>query len=62
MFKKLLKTKEAAALLSVSVASLEKWRVRGIGPQFQRIGPRTIRYDIDALAEHQADHTVKPER
>lgn len=59
MLRKLLKTKEAAEFLGVSVAAMEKWRQRGIGPEFQKIGPRTVRYHVDALATHQADSTVK---
>jgi excisionase family DNA binding protein len=58
----LLKTTEAAALLGVSVATLEKWRQRGIGPAYQRTGPRTIRYHVSDLAAHQAECTVRPGR
>jgi len=62
MFRKSLKTKEAAELLGVSISTLEKWRQRGLGPAFSRTGPRTIRYHVDALAAHQAATTVTPKR
>ena len=56
------KTKQAADVLGVSAVSLEKWRQRGIGPEFQKFGIRTVRYHIDALTEYQTNSTVKPVR
>ncbi len=40
----LLTPKEAAAFLQVSEKLLEKWRVKGSGPKFRRLGHRTVRY------------------
>lgn len=40
----LLTTKEAAAFLQVSEKTLEKWRTKGTGPKFRRLGHRTVRY------------------
>ena len=60
MSKKLLKTNEAAQVLNVSVATLEKWRQRGLGPEFQRLGPKTIRYHVEALATYQVASIVAP--
>lgn len=60
--KLLLKTHEAAAFLGVSVSSLEKWRALGVGPAFQRLGPRTIRYHVGELAAFQTDNTVMASR
>jgi predicted DNA-binding transcriptional regulator AlpA len=43
---------EAARYLSVSVRTLQAWRVRGGGPIFCRLGLRAIRYrqsDLDAF-------------
>ena len=62
MTRKLLKTKEAADVLCVSAASLEKWRQRGIGPEFQKLGPRTIRYHVDALDAYLDSSTVTAAR
>ena len=48
----LLTSREVAALLSVSVRSLERWRTSGLsGLKFVRINRRSIRYrqqDLDA--------------
>lgn len=60
MFRKWLKTREAAEFLGVSVSALEKWRQRGQGPQYSQTGPRTIRYHVDALTAHQAQNSVVP--
>lgn len=62
VFQKWMKTRDAARFLSVSVASLEKWRQRGIGPEFHKLGPRTVRYHADALAEYLAASAVNPRR
>lgn len=40
----LLTPKEAAAFLQVSEKLLEKWRMKGTGPKFRRLGHRTVRY------------------
>jgi excisionase family DNA binding protein len=39
----LLSTKEAARLLGVHYNTMSKWRIRGIGPRFVKIGT-AIRY------------------
>jgi hypothetical protein len=44
----LLTEQQAAALLQVSVKSLQAWRVRGGGPPFVKLG-RCVRYSIAAL-------------
>lgn len=43
-------TKEAAKLLRVSHRTLEDWRLRGEGPQFQKWG-RLVRYRRRDLAD-----------
>lgn len=43
-----LNTEHAAAYLGLSPATLEKWRVQGGGPLFERLG-RSIRYKVEAL-------------
>lgn len=45
----LLTPKEAAAFLQVSEKTLEKWRTKGTGPKFRRLGHRTVRYSQDDL-------------
>jgi predicted DNA-binding transcriptional regulator AlpA len=50
----ILLTREAAAHLRAAESTLEKWRIRGDGPPFIRIGPRKIAYrlsDLDAWLE-----------
>ena len=47
----LLTVREAAAILSVSIAWMEARRFRGDGPPFIRIGARGIRYRRDKLRE-----------
>lgn len=47
-----LNTREAAEYLSISEAGMNRWRQRGGGPAYVRIGGRTIRYratDLDAF-------------
>jgi hypothetical protein len=42
-------SKKAAQWLGVSLSTLEKWRRRGLGPVYYRVGPRLIRYERHAL-------------
>jgi predicted DNA-binding transcriptional regulator AlpA len=58
---KLLRTSEVADLLSVSVATLEKWRQRGHGPVYQRLGTRSIRYDPASIEMFKSSSTLWPE-
>lgn len=47
----LLTPKQAASFLQVSEKTLEKWRTKGTGPKFRRLGHRMVRYqqsDLDA--------------
>lgn len=39
-----LKPEEVAPLLGVSKVTLSRWRRRGEGPPWRRLGPRLIRY------------------
>jgi hypothetical protein len=48
---------QAAMFLSVSVRTLQGWRVRGGGPSYVKLG-RTVRYRRRALLEFQDGHTV----
>lgn len=40
----LLTPKEAASFLRVAEETLAKWRTKGTGPKFRRLGHRTVRY------------------
>jgi DNA-binding transcriptional MerR regulator len=44
-----LRTAEVAKLLGLSTRTLEKWRLKGTGPPFERVSSRAVRYDADAL-------------
>ena len=57
--KRLLNTRETAALVGVSVRTLEDWRYRdeGQGPPFIVVSPRCVRYD---LAEVEAWIAARP--
>ena len=46
---RLLTTSEAADILTVSVRTLEDWRLRGGGPLFCKLGARLVRYALDDL-------------
>jgi predicted DNA-binding transcriptional regulator AlpA len=46
---KLFAEHEVASLLRVDRATLRRWREKGTGPKFLRIGPKLIRYRQDAL-------------
>lgn len=57
----LMTTAEAAARLSVSPKTLAYWRKTGDGPQFTRLGVRSIRYRREDLftyiQERQRQHS-----
>ena len=46
---RLLKPREVAAFLCVTVWTLKNYRDRGAGPPFVRLLPKTIRYPSDEL-------------
>jgi hypothetical protein len=49
LLEQLLTVGEAAAILRCSVASLNKWRLNGLGPKFVYVG-RRVRYTPAAIA------------
>ena len=51
MTPRILRTPQAAGYVGLSESSLEKKRLTGDGPDFVRLGPRAIGYDIRALDE-----------
>ena len=44
-----LRTPAAARYLGIAESTLEKWRVAGTGPEFERAGSRIVVYSIDSL-------------
>ena len=53
---RLLPENEAAEILGVVPGTLANWRARGIGPEYVRLGTRTIRYPrdkLEAFARHE---------
>lgn len=42
--------KKAARILNVSIRTLKKWRMQGIGPRFVKQG-RIIRYPLEGLRD-----------
>ncbi len=55
----LLLTREAARLLRLCPRSLELWRAKGVGPDFIKIGTRTVRYRRSSLQEWLATREVE---
>ena len=45
----LLDPKALAARLGVSTITLSKWRVRGTGPRFVKVGARRVGYSADEV-------------
>lgn len=37
-------SRDVAGILKISVSTLAKWRQRGAGPAFTRVGERIVRY------------------
>jgi predicted DNA-binding transcriptional regulator AlpA len=49
-----LRTPAAAEYLGIAASTLEKMRVAGTGPVFERVGPRAVVYSTAALDEYLA--------
>jgi predicted DNA-binding transcriptional regulator AlpA len=60
---KLINTRAAADLLSVSEWTLRSWRATGnpTAPPFIRVGPKAVRYSRSALAAWAASRQGKPD-
>jgi len=61
MSKSLIGQKEAADYLKLSEATLERDRWRGGDIPFIRVGPRSIRYDLNQLDAYLESKTVGKE-
>ena len=59
MSNSLIGQKEAADYLKLSEATLERDRWRGGDIPFVRVGPRSIRYDLDQLNTYLESKTVR---
>lgn len=46
-----------ARLLNVSQRTLQRWRVEGGGPQFIRMGAKSVRYSPEAIERWADDNT-----
>ena len=59
---RLLKAREVARILSVSVDTLRGWRSKnpctGVGPEFVRVGGLRVRYSLRAIREYLRRNTV----
>ena len=55
-------TPDAATILGLKSDRLEKWRQRGMGPDFLRYPDGYIRYEHSALNEFKARHRIRPSR
>lgn len=42
----LLNTREAAAFLNLRPCTLEKWRSKGKGPKYTKLGSKAVRYRV----------------
>ena len=49
---RLLNNTETAQILGISPRTLPKWRLRGDGPSFVRVGRRRVLYRLDAIEEY----------
>ena len=51
-----MRTPEAAAYLTLSIAMLVRMRVKGEGPPFAKLGKRVVLYDRDELDQWVSDN------
>jgi predicted DNA-binding transcriptional regulator AlpA len=56
---KLLTEKDVAPILGVSVYTLQRWRVRRVGPRYVKLG-RAIRYRMSDLLDFISGNTIGP--
>jgi len=54
---KLMRPKEAARYLRISISTLARWRVEGQGPSFSKAGPRAVLYSQTSLDDWISNHT-----
>jgi predicted DNA-binding transcriptional regulator AlpA len=54
---KMLTERELADWLKISVPTLRRWRMEGIGPEFIKCGPSLVRYQLAAVQRWLAEGT-----
>lgn len=52
--------REAAAYTGLALPTLNAMRHLGTGPDFVRVSPRRVVYELAALREYMSNRTVKP--
>lgn len=52
----------AARILGLSKSVLDRWRLKGIGPPWIRLGSKTVGYPLDALHQWIEDNTQRGSR
>jgi predicted DNA-binding transcriptional regulator AlpA len=57
----LLDPRQVADLLGVTVQRLANWRYRGRGPNYIKLGYRSIRYQRADVEQWLAEHTIRAE-
>jgi len=55
-------TEDAARILGVRPSRLEKWRQRGVGPEYLQYDKDGIRYELSSLVAFKASRRVRPSR
>ncbi len=55
---RMITTRQAAAILAISVDTLKKWRVRRKGPNFVRYHDGAIRYKLSTVMKYIEDREV----
>jgi predicted DNA-binding transcriptional regulator AlpA len=53
----ILRTPAAARFLGLGQSTLEKMRVSGTGPDFIKLGPRAVGYDVEVLRDYLKSRT-----
>ena len=55
-------TRDAATILGLKSDRLEKWRQRGLGPDYLRYPNGYVRYELSALNNFKSDNRIRPSR
>lgn len=53
-------TRQAADFLGLSIRALERWRKVGIGPEYIKVSPTCIRYEVSKIHEWMKKRSIKP--
>ncbi len=53
--KQFITVQELAARWSMTEQALANWRTRGLGPDWTRLGKKTIRYDMSDIVAYEAE-------